>query len=173
MAKAKCGYCGKRAAKRFCPTLDKLICPVCCDENRLKNIDCDKGCRYLDNELYQQKVRKEKELSLLLENVPHSEHNDIFKNNVAASIAYNLELFFADIYINDQFNLTDNKVKETLIVLYYVVFKEQKSVPDAFLSEVAKLYNKLKDEYEEELIGQVILRIDYTAKSQGQSKAIT
>jgi hypothetical protein len=164
MAKAKCGYCGKRAAKRFCPTLDKLICPVCCGENRLKNIDCDKGCRYLDNELYQQKVRKEKELSLLLENVPHSEHNDIFKNNVAASIAYNFELFFADTYINDQFNLTDNKVKETLTVLYYVVFKEQKSVPDAFLSEVAKLYNKLKDEYEEELIGQVILRIIISIK---------
>lgn len=70
MAKAKCGYCGKRAAKRFCPSLDKLICSVCCGENRLKNIDCDEGCRYLDNELYQQKVRKEKELNLLLENVP-------------------------------------------------------------------------------------------------------
>jgi len=153
MAKARCGYCGKRAAKRFCPTLDKLICPVCCGENRLKNIDCDKGCRYLDNEQYQQRVRKEKELNLLLEKVPHSEHNDIFKNHVAVSIAYNFELFFADTYINDHFT-----------VLYYVVFKKQESISDAFFSEVLKLYNKLKDEYEEELMGQVILRIIISIK---------
>ena len=67
MAKVKCGYCGLRAGKRYCPALDKVICPICCAGNRLKDISCPAGCKYLEHEQYQQKLRKEKELNLALD----------------------------------------------------------------------------------------------------------
>ena len=162
--KVKCAYCKKRTAKRFCPALGKLICPICCGENRLKNIDCDEGCPYLGNEEYQERLRRVKEFNLLLESVPHSEHDDIFKNRVAASLAYNFELFFADSYIKGQFDLTDNKVKEALTNLYYVIFKKQKPISDPLFNELVRIYNRVKIEYEQELIRQVILRIIISIK---------
>ena len=64
MAKPKCGYCGEKVAKRYCPSLDKLLCPVCCGTNRLKNISCEDDCRYLDYEEYQQRVASRRNLML-------------------------------------------------------------------------------------------------------------
>jgi len=86
MAKPKCGYCGQKVAKRYCPSLDKLLCPVCCGTNRLKNISCEDDCRYLDHEEYQQKMRKHKEFNAILAKVPHSEHNDIFKHRLSQMV---------------------------------------------------------------------------------------
>ena len=106
MAKPKCGYCGQKVAKRYCPSLDKLLCPVCCGTNRLKNISCEDDCRYLDHEEYQQRVRKQKELNAILAEVPHSEHNDIFKNESAATIAYQSML----VHISDRWRLGNNSV---------------------------------------------------------------
>lgn len=160
MAKTRCGYCNEKRAKRYCPSLDKLICPICCGSNRLKNISCDESCGYLDNEVYQQKIRKERELKALLEQVPHSKHNDIFQHPEVAEIAYVFESFFADCYVRGLFNLTDQKTKETLSDLYYMKLKG-KSIPiDGFTSSVISTYEKLKnDNHSEELIGKVILRI--------------
>ena len=160
MAKHKCGYCGKKTAKRYCTPLDKIICPVCCAGNRLKSISCDEGCRYLDNEIYQQRVREEKELKALLAEIPHSEHNDIFKDPNAARIAYIFESFLADCYVNGVFNLTDQKVKQTLSHLYYLKFKGKTIEPDEFLSLTKEVYDYLiENEESEELIGCVILRL--------------
>ncbi len=160
MTKLKCGYCGQKAAKRYCSSLDKLICPICCGTNRLKNISCDASCRYLDNEAYQQRIREEKGLKSLLENIPRSEHNDIFKNQDAAIIAYAFESFFADCYVKGFFNLSDQKVKETLSNLYYLNFKGKTIEPDEFTGLIIQLYEHLKDNNEsEELMGKVILRM--------------
>jgi len=159
MTKLKCGYCDQKAAKRYCSSLDKLICPICCGTNRLKNISCDASCRYLDNEAYQQRIREEKELKSLLENIPHSEHNDIFKNQDAAIIAYAFESFFADCYVKGFFNLSDQKVKETLSNLYYLNFKGKTIEPDEVTALTIQVYDRLKDNNEEVLIGRVILRI--------------
>ena len=138
MSRPKCGYCSQKAAKRYCPSLDKLICSFCCGTNRLKNISCDKNCRFLDNEAYQQQIREEKELKALLENIPHSEHNDIFKSPNAADIAYAFESFFADCYIKGLFNLTDQKVKETLANLYHLKFREKSLESDEFMELTPK-----------------------------------
>jgi len=75
MAKPKCSLCGKKKAKRYCPSLDQLICPVCCGTNRLRNISCQEDCRYLDHEEYQQETRKQKELNAIL-NEPVFEFKD-------------------------------------------------------------------------------------------------
>jgi len=165
MAKPKCGYCGQKAAKRYCPALDKLLCPVCCGTNRLKNISCEDDCRYLDHEEYQQRIRKQKELNAILAEVPHSEHNDIFKNERAASIAYKFESFFADCYIKRDFNLTDQKVKNVLTKVYFLKFKSEHIKTDDFMAVLLKLYEQISNEYDsQDLIGKVILRIIISIK---------
>jgi len=166
MAKPKCGYCGKKAAKRYCPSLDKLICPVCCGTNRLKNISCKEDCRYLDHEEYQQRIRKQKELNAMLAEVPHSEHNDIFKNERAASIAYQFETFFADCYVKGDFNLTDQNVKNALTKLYFLKFEDEHIKTDDFMALLIELYDRISGEYDsQDLIGKVILRMIISIKN--------
>jgi hypothetical protein len=44
-----CPLCNKRPAKRFCPSLGKQICTVCCATKRLVEINCTEDCRYLES----------------------------------------------------------------------------------------------------------------------------
>ena len=166
MAKPKCSYCGKKAAKRYCPSLDKLICPVCCGTNRLKNIACKEDCRYLGHEEYQQETRMQKKLNAILAEVPHSQHNDIFKNETAASVAYQFETVFADWYINGDFNLSDQKVKNALTELYFMKFKGERTKTDDFMGVLVSLYDQISVEYDnQDLIGKVILRMIISIKN--------
>ncbi|MBP1622535.1 MAG: hypothetical protein H6Q07_555 [Acidobacteria bacterium] len=43
----KCGLCDLRKAKRHCPAKNALICPQCCAEKRVFEIDCPENCAYL------------------------------------------------------------------------------------------------------------------------------
>ncbi len=43
----KCLLCDKRKAKRQCPASNALICPQCCGEKRVLEIDCPESCEYL------------------------------------------------------------------------------------------------------------------------------
>jgi len=43
----KCGLCDLRRAKRHCPAKSALICPQCCGEKRVLEIDCPETCPYL------------------------------------------------------------------------------------------------------------------------------
>ena len=45
----KCTVCNKRKAKRPCPALgrDGSICPLCCGEKRVLELDCPETCEYL------------------------------------------------------------------------------------------------------------------------------
>jgi hypothetical protein len=146
--------------------LDKLICPVCCGTNRLKNISCKEDCRYLDHEEYQQRIRKQKELNAILAEVPHSEHNDIFKNERAASIAYQFETFFADCYIKGDFNLTDQKVKNALTKLYFLKSEGEDFQPDDFSAMLIEVYDQISSEHDsQDLICKVILRMIISIKN--------
>jgi hypothetical protein len=166
MAKPKCSYCQKKVAKRYCPSLDKLICPVCCGTNRLKNISCKEDCRYLDHEEYQQETRRQKELNAKLAEVPHSQHDDVFKNERAASIAYQFESFFADCHIKGDFDLRDQKVKNALTNLYYLKFEDDPIKPDDFMAVLIELYDQISSEYDsQDLIGKVILRMIISIKN--------
>ena len=42
-----CPECGHRKARRDCPALGKMICPVCCGTKRLTEIACPATCVYL------------------------------------------------------------------------------------------------------------------------------
>ncbi len=43
----KCILCEKRKAKRSCPAKDTQICPQCCGEKRILEIECPESCEYL------------------------------------------------------------------------------------------------------------------------------
>jgi hypothetical protein len=43
----KCGLCYLRKVKRHCPAKNALICPQCCGEKRVLEIDCPENCPYL------------------------------------------------------------------------------------------------------------------------------
>jgi len=43
----KCGLCDLKRAKRHCPAKNALICPQCCGEKRVLEIDCPESCPYL------------------------------------------------------------------------------------------------------------------------------
>ncbi|MBN2317459.1 MAG: hypothetical protein JXR49_00185 [Acidobacteria bacterium] len=45
----KCAVCNTRKAKRPCPALgrDGSICPLCCGEKRILELDCPETCEYL------------------------------------------------------------------------------------------------------------------------------
>ena len=43
----KCILCEKRKAKRSCPAKDTQICPQCCGEKRVLEIECPESCEYL------------------------------------------------------------------------------------------------------------------------------
>lgn len=161
MAKIKCSYCGQKAAKRYCPPLDKPICPLCCGTNRLKNIACQDDCRYLDHEAYQKHIRQDKETKGLLGGVPHSEDNDLFKNKEAATIAYAFESIFADCYNKGYCNLTDQKVKESLLTVYNIKRSGKSIEPNDIANLIIQVYEYLSTDkgHSEELIGKVLLRI--------------
>ena len=43
----KCPLCDQRKAKRECPAKSAIICPQCCGEKRIFEIDCPESCPYL------------------------------------------------------------------------------------------------------------------------------
>ncbi len=47
MAKPTCPLCTRRRARRFCPSLDRHICAVCCGTKRGVEITCTADCGYL------------------------------------------------------------------------------------------------------------------------------
>lgn len=43
----KCVLCDQKKGKRFCPAKNGLICPQCCGEKRVLELDCPENCEYL------------------------------------------------------------------------------------------------------------------------------
>jgi hypothetical protein len=45
----KCPVCSQKKAKRLCPAKSAQICPQCCGEKRILEIDCPDDCQYLES----------------------------------------------------------------------------------------------------------------------------
>jgi hypothetical protein len=45
---AKCPKCGVRKGKRPCQPLGAAICSLCCGEHRMRDIDCNEDCPFLE-----------------------------------------------------------------------------------------------------------------------------
>ncbi len=120
----KCVLCDQRKAKRFCPAKNALICPQCCGEKRVLEIDCPETCGYLksgrerDIQDYTKRIRSmgpnayEKNQRLL------HEHQDAIAR---------IEYLLARERLSDP-NLTDNNVVQAISVLLETYRTEDKGV---------------------------------------------
>lgn len=163
MSKPKCMLCGTGPAKRYCPALDKTLCPVCCAKGRLKSIACKEDCRYLEGVEYQESRDKERTIRGLMEKVPHGEHDDIFQDPEAAMIAYGFESFFAGCYRQRLFNISDPKVKLALRELYFLKYTDagQGLAGDEFFGLLVQVYDHMVEEEgrHKPLVGTILLRL--------------
>jgi len=163
---AKCGLCSTKKGKRFCAPLDKVICPVCCAESRVRKIDCNPDCRYLEGEAFQKKKEEEKKYARLMGEVGHGQFDDIFQEPAVAEMAYDIESLVLEMYEKSDFQLTDPQAREAYKTVYQV-HAEQKQIEPPQLDT---LTHALLDQYEtrcstwgggldETIIGQVYLRL--------------
>jgi hypothetical protein len=162
----KCGLCSIRKGKRFCAPLDKIICPVCCAENRARKIDCNPDCRYLEGVAFQSKKEEEKKFAQLMAEVGHGQFDDIFRHEAVAEMAYDIESLVRALYQESGFDLTDPQVREAYKAMYKF-HAEQEQIDSAQLN---MLNRALLNQYETRhlawekgldnvMIGQVYLRL--------------
>ncbi len=168
---AKCWFCKTTKGKRYCSPIENILCPVCCAENRLKKIDCNEDCRYLEGVAFQKKREEEKEFSSLMESIPHGQYDDIFQETEVALMAGKIETFVLNRYVSGQLNLTDKTVYEAYKLIFKVYFDSQPSEEyefDLFSQELVKLYLDNKKIWEKKMshnkIGQVFLRLMISIK---------
>ena len=169
---AKCGLCSTRKGKRYCAPLDKVICPVCCAENRMVKIDCNEECRYLEGAEFQQKRSEDKEFSSLLNSVGHGQFDDIFQEPGVAFMAFEIESLVRDTYMKGTIGVTDTSVYAAYKTVYSVHFQE-KEIEDSRIDELTKelleQYETYKSNWQEnlgkEMVGQVYLRLMISVKN--------
>ncbi|MFP4086734.1 MAG: hypothetical protein ACLFUL_08065 [Desulfobacteraceae bacterium] len=146
--------------------MDKVICPVCCAESRVRKIDCNPDCRYLEGEAFQKKKEEEKKYARLMGEVGHGQFDDIFQEPAVAEMAYDIETLVLEMYEKSDFQLTDPQVREAYRTIYEI-HSEQKEVET---DQLDTLTRSLFDQYEtrrtiwlegldETMIGQVYLRL--------------
>jgi hypothetical protein len=163
---AKCGLCSTRKGKRFCAPLDKIICPVCCAENRGIKIDCNPDCRYLEGVAFQNKKEEERKFAQLMGEVGHGQFDDIFRDEAVAKMAYDIESLVRALYQESGFDLTDPQVREAYKAMYKF-HSEQEQIDSAQLNMLNRAlldqYKNRHSDWEKGLdnvmIGQVYLRL--------------
>ena len=169
---AKCGSCLTKKGKRYCAPLDKIICPSCCAEKRVKEINCNEDCRYLEGVNFQEKRAEEREFALLMNNVGHGQYDDIFQDPAVALMANEIETFVRNIYIDQAIRITDTTVYEAFKTIYAIHF-QGKQIEENQLNEITKqllgLFNSnsvlWKTNMDEEKVGQVFLRLMVSIKN--------
>lgn len=169
---AKCWLCSTKKGKRYCSPLDKVICPICCAENRLAKINCNEDCRYLEGVTFQRKRSEEKRFSALMNNVGHGQYDDIFQQPAAAFMAAEVESLVRDAYVRGNVRITDTVVYEAYKSVYSIHFLEkqiEESQLDELTKELLKQYETnsftWKANMEEEMIGQLYLRLMISVKN--------
>jgi len=167
----KCWFCKTKKGKRYCAPIDNLLCPICCGENRLKRIDCVEECRYLEGLAYQKNRAEEKEFSELMTNIPHGEHDDIFRDMGVTLMAGEIETFVRDIYVNGNIRITDQSVYESYKRIYQMHVDNQiqgEDQLDELTQELLKLYKSnirmWEFNMERSKIGQIFLRLMISIK---------
>jgi hypothetical protein len=120
----KCVLCDQKKAKRFCPAKNALICPQCCGEKRVLEIDCPESCGYLKSgrerevEDYGRRFRG-------LEQGPVEKYRGVLAahQDVVARIEYAI----AEERLSDR-SLTDKNLSEAIQILLETYRTEDKGV---------------------------------------------
>lgn len=169
---AKCSLCNTAKGKRYCPALDRILCPRCCASKRLVEIDCPANCRYLEGAVYQTQREEDKRLNDLINSVPHGQFDDIFHRRHVPEIAYEIESFMGMLYINGEIKINDTICYEAYKAIFLIEF-EHNEIDPATLSDVALLLHDLfqdnQTEWEKkidlDLLGQIFLRMMRSIRS--------
>ncbi len=168
---AKCALCSAKKGKRYCAPLDKVICPVCCAENRGQKIDCNLDCRYLEGEAFQKRKAEEKEFAQLMGEVGHGQFDDIFGMPAVPEMAYDIESLVRDIYAERHYELTDPQVREAFKTIYRIHSGLKEFETDRLDPLTRALFNQYEDRkpiwlkrLDEKMIGQVYLRLMISIK---------
>jgi hypothetical protein len=149
----KCGLCDQRKAKRFCPAKNGQICPQCCGEKRVLEIDCPESCGYL-------KSGREREVEdfgnhLRRRNPETYEKTQRFLAEHQDVVAQ-LEYILARERLSDR-NLTDKDVVEAIGVLLDTYRTEDKGV----------LYEKTSENLRVEALRRELRRTVETLRNPG------
>jgi hypothetical protein len=120
----KCILCNQKIAKRFCPAKNNQICPQCCGEKRVLEIECAESCVFLKAGREREGVDYGRRLrnlrSIAKENIRKAliEHQDVIAH---------LEYALAQERRRSRF-LTDNDAKQALDLLLENYATEDKGV---------------------------------------------
>jgi hypothetical protein len=120
----KCILCNQKSAKRFCPAKNNQICPQCCGEKRMLEIECPESCMHL-------KIGREHEAADYGKRL-RSLHSIAKENTRQALIEHqnviaHLEYALAQERRRSRF-LTDNDAKQALDLLLENYATEDKGV---------------------------------------------
>ena len=113
----KCVICDLRRSKRFCPAKSGLICPQCCGEKRVIEIDCPESCGYLKAGRERQVEEYGKRLRALKPDDPDKIRQLLYDHQDSVA---QLEYALARERLSDR-DLTDNDViaaADTLLETY-------------------------------------------------------
>ena len=120
----KCVICDLRRAKRFCPAKNGLICPQCCGEKRVIEIDCPESCGYLKAGREREVEEYGKRLRALKPNDPDEVRRLLYDHRDSVA---QLEYVLARERLSDR-DLTDNDVSAAVNALLETYRTEDKGV---------------------------------------------
>ncbi len=138
----KCTLCDQRKGKRHCPAKSTLICPQCCGEKRVLEIDCPEDCEYLK----MARSRESEEYGRILRRVDPARreaHARVLRGN-----------------------------QETVSHLEFVIARERLSTHDLTDKDVAEAVNLLLGTYRTEDKGIIYERTSDDPKSESVRRAL-
>ncbi|MBZ5499303.1 MAG: hypothetical protein LAP85_23135 [Acidobacteriia bacterium] len=121
----KCIVCNQRKGRRSCPAKQAAICPQCCGEKRILEIDCPESCEYL-------KIGRNHEANQ--EGLRHYRAADPLEQGKRARILADFEMVFVDLQTliaaarQSMRDLTDADVAEALDCLLKTLRTEERGV---------------------------------------------
>lgn len=141
----KCVLCDQRKAKRFCPAKTALICPQCCGEKRVLEIDCPESCEYLKAGRERDAADYRKRL-LSMDGRAQERNNRVLTvhQDVVARLEYTLSR--ERLLAND---LTDSDVAQSVDILLDTYRTEDKGV----------LYEKTADDLQVEYLRRELRKV--------------
>jgi hypothetical protein len=156
----KCILCDQKKAKRFCPAKNDQICPQCCGEKRVLEIECPESCQYLKAGRARESVDYGRRLRSLNSAAKEQVRKVLMERQ---DVVAHLEYALAQERRQSQ-RLTDRDVKQAFDILLENYTTEQKGV----------LYEKTSEDLQVESLRRTLREIIETYRNPegGQNRGI-
>jgi hypothetical protein len=152
----KCPLCDQRKAKRLCPAKNGMICPQCCGEKRVLEIDCPESCEFLQSGREREAGDYAKRLRSLDENTQKRNERVVYTyQDVVAHLEYTL----ARERLSSR-DLADKDVSEAVHILLETYRTEDKGI----------LYEKTSDDLRIDLLRRELRSVIEKFRNPGSAK---